>query len=168
MCVCISCISIRLHLRAHVCSMCECLCGRACARAVALCAQSRCTAATGGIYSSARAALCPRRVNVGRACVCGVVSSAGVARVGRRRDVDTRDRKRAVGCATGAHVRDRRRWCHLRHRRRHRRLLPGRVGEHRRRCASRTTSGGTRGGVVRGTHGDTKGYYTGLKGYCMG
>ncbi len=77
-----------------------------------------------------------------------VEPSAGFA---RRCHLETRDRQRAVGCAIWAHVRDRRRRRHLRHRRqRQRHPLPRRVGEHRRRCATRTNRGWS--GVVLGGH----------------
>ena len=72
---------------------------------------------------------------------------------GRRCHVDEPHRQRAVGCAIWAHVRGRRRRRHLRHRRPRLHLLPGRLGEHRRRCAGRTGSVGWSGvlkGVLKG------------------
>jgi hypothetical protein len=67
-------------------------------------------------------------------------------RSGRRRDVDEPYVDCAVGCAIWAHVRDRRRRRHLRHRRPQRHhLLQRRVDQHRRRCA--TDLGGWSGGT---------------------
>jgi hypothetical protein len=91
-----------------------------------------------------------------RAGVFAFVPSAVVARVGCRREVAARDRQRAVGCARWAHVRDRRRRRDLRHRRQHRRPLqplPGRVDEHRRRCAT-----GLGLGLYEGTLGGYSGH----------
>jgi hypothetical protein len=84
-------------------------------------------------------------------CVCAI----GRSRAGRRSDVDKSYDQRAVGCAIFAHVRDRRRRRHLRHRRLQWRLSPGRVGEHRRRCSpdSEECPGG---------------HWKGSQGYCMG
>jgi hypothetical protein len=62
---------------------------------------------------------------------------------GRRCHVDLPYDQRAVGCAMDAHVCDRRRRRYLRHRRLRQHLLPGRVGEYRRRCGP--DSGGIRG-----------------------
>ncbi len=66
--------------------------------------------------------------------------------LGRRRDVDTRDRQRAVGCARRAHERGGRRRRDLRHRwlQPQHRLPQRRLEEHRWRCG-RT---GTRGVLV--------------------
>ncbi len=99
----------------------------------------------------------------GRVRGCGLLRSAlGVARVGRRCDVDEPHDQRAVGCATTPHVRDRRRLRrHLRHRRPSNRRqlqhhpLQRRLGEHRRRCAGRTRSGGCTGWVLPGVLRDT-------------
>jgi hypothetical protein len=58
-------------------------------------------------------------------------------RSGRRGDVGEPHGERGMGCAIWAHIRDRRRRHHLRHRwpQRHHRLQR-RLGEHRRRCAT--------------------------------
>jgi hypothetical protein len=82
-----------------------------------------------------------------------VPPALGVARVGCRGVVDEPDGQRAVGCAMPARVGGRRRRRDLRHRRhRHRRHpLPGRVGQHRRRCGPDT---------VGGKVGTPRGYYT--------
>ncbi len=63
----------------------------------------------------------------------------------------------AVGCAIWAHVGGRRRRRHLRHRRLRQHLLPGRVGERRRRCAGRTTSEWVLKGRYGGYPGRTRG-----------
>jgi hypothetical protein len=90
-----------------------------------------------------------------------------VARVGRRRDVDMRDRQRAVGCTIWAHVRDRRRRRHLRHRRHRQHRLQRRVGEHRRRCGPdlRGVARGVLGGYYEGTACVLRGYNGVLLGY---
>jgi hypothetical protein len=87
------------------------------------------------------------------------------SRVGRRNHVDKPHDQRAMGCASSAHDRDRRRRRHLRHRRpKLRHQLPGRVREHRRRCAGRTKSRGT-GWVLRGYYRSVpRGYYRGTQG----
>jgi hypothetical protein len=74
----------------------------------------------------------------GRALVVAVRRPpAGLTRVGRRCHVDEPYPQRVVGCAVWAHIRHRRRRRHLRPRRLgQNRPLPGRVGEHRRRCAA--------------------------------
>ncbi len=91
---------------------------------------------------------------------CGSVRSVlGVARVGRRCDVDEPYPQGRMGCAMGAHIRDRRRRRHLRHRRQ--RWLPGRVGEHQRRCAAGLGQRGSTTGAQRGYYGvlaSTRGY----------
>ncbi len=98
----------------------------------------------------------------GRACVCRF------ARVCRRRHVEMPYGQRAVGCAFWAHDRDRRSRHHLRHRRhRHQRHpLPGRVGEHRRRCAAGLARGGwgVLVGYSRGITGGTRGVVQGYPG----
>jgi hypothetical protein len=119
--------------------------------ATPLCWHSRGTAGTGAIYNSS--------VD-GNVCFA-LMPSVGRRR-GRRRNLGTRDRGCAVGWPIWAHVGGRRRRRHLRHRRlrRQHRLLPGRVGEHRRRCAGRARAG-VGGGycveyysrVLRGTKG---------------
>ena len=117
-----------------VCSTCVCLC----LGATALCGHTRGTAGTGGAYSSA----CDVRT-ARRAARC--VGHRSVRSCARRRDVDEPYDQRAVGCAIWTHVRGRRRRRHLRHRRlRRHHPLPGRVGEHRRRCGpdSRGVVGG--------------------------
>jgi hypothetical protein len=104
------------------------------------CAHTFCTyPSTGGIYSSVCDHVC-----VLRWC------HRPVARVGRRCEVDTLARQRAVGCAIWAHVRDRRRRRHLRHRRRRQQHLQGRVGEHRQRCGPLTGLARVPGGLLRG------------------
>jgi hypothetical protein len=84
---------------------------------------------TVGIYRSAcdaRTAACARCVGVGH---------RSVRLCARRRDVDEPYDQRAVGCTIFPHDRGRRRRRHLRHRwLRQRHPLPGRVGDHRRRC----------------------------------
>jgi hypothetical protein len=121
--------SIGQHLRACCACACVCVCVRV--RASWLCGRCGGTAGTGGVNSSAGG---------GRACILGSVRSAlGVARVGRRGDVDEPYDQRAVGCARWADVRDWRRRRHLRHRRQQHlplHLLQGRVGQHRRRYAA--------------------------------
>jgi hypothetical protein len=159
-CVCV-CVCSRaplgLAVRACVRSVCE---RTACVWAAALCAPSHRTAATCGIYSSARAARC------GRACAVAFGATGRLSRAfGRRCDVDVPHGQRAVGCARTAHVRGRRRRRHLRHRRLQPwcRLPPRRVGEHRRRCAGRTRSGGWSGGTRGGTTGgSTRVKYSGV------
>ncbi len=71
---------------------------------------------------------------------------------GRRCHVDVPHGQRGMGLASSAsraHVGGRRRRRHLRHRRRrqHLHLLPGRVGQHRRRCAAGLGGGGWSGGT---------------------
>ncbi len=107
-------------------------CTRGCARASAcvrggVCARTRVrTAATCGIHGSAGGAGRPRVRG------CGSVRSAlGVARVGRRCDVDKPHDQRAVGCARSAHVGGRRGRRHLRPRRLQWQLPQRRVGRHR-------------------------------------
>jgi hypothetical protein len=147
-CACVhvrfSCISVgKCFLRTCVCvwvrvCVCVCWCLRLCLGATALCGHSRSTAGTGGIYSAA----CDTRT--AHACCVGV-GHRSVRLCARRRDVDEPYDQRAMGCANWAHNRDRRRRRHLRHRRHRRRQpLPGRVGEHRRRCGpdSRGVVGG--------------------------
>ncbi len=81
------------------------------------------------------------RVAAARAVAFGATGRLSHA-FGRRCDVDVPHGQRGMGCATGAHVRGRRRRRHLRHRRlRHRHHLPqGCIREHGRRCAGRTRS----------------------------
>jgi hypothetical protein len=86
------------------------------------------------------------------------VPPAGSARVGRRCHVDEPHGQRAVGCAIWAHVRGRRRRRHLRHRRLRQHPLPGRVGEHRRRCAAGLCPGVGRWGTQEVLAGVTQGY----------
>jgi hypothetical protein len=106
-----------------------------------LCGRCGGTAGTGGINSSAGDRRRPRVRG------CGLVRSAlGVARVCRRCHVDEPHTHGAMGWPIWAHVRDRRRRRDLRHQRHRRHLLPGRVGERRRRCAGRTASWGMVGG----------------------
>jgi hypothetical protein len=159
------CRSIGKHLLACVC---VCVAGL-CVYASALCRRCGGTAATGGVNSSAGGAGRPRVHG------CGSVRSAlGVARVGRRCDVDEPHDQRAMGRPIFAHVGDRRRRRHLRHRRlRWHHLLQGRVGKHRRRCAAGLSQGGMVGGytrwVLQGYCGGTLGYYMGvLRGYYRG
>jgi hypothetical protein len=83
---------------------------------------------------------------------------------GRRCYVDEPHTQAAVGCASLPHVRGRRRRRHLRHRRLllqdgHHHLLPGRVGEHRRRCVAGLRQGGGRmvGGTTGVLHGSSRG-----------
>jgi hypothetical protein len=128
--------------------VCDCVCvcvQRTCVCDVpALCAHCPGTAGTCSIYSSARAA---------RAFV-------GFARVGRRCHVEMPYKDRAVGCARWAHDRDRCRRHHLRHRRLRRLPPQGRVGEHRRRCATRlgrgVVGGYSRGVLQGGTEGQSR------------
>jgi hypothetical protein len=104
-----------------------------------------------------------------RGCAFAFGSSAGFAGfacVFRRGDLDEPHGQRAMGWPRIAHVRDRRRRRHLRHRRhqlqQHRHRLPGRVGEHRRRCATELSRGWSEG-VSWGTQevlGITRGFYT--------
>jgi hypothetical protein len=126
-CVC-SCVSIGLHLHARM-------------RSGRVCASRRC--ARPPIPRRRLAVLMARpapRVAAARAGLRSV-PPAGLVRVGRRCHLDEPHPQGGMGCAVLPHIRDRRRRRHLRHRRRRRhRLLPGRVGEHRRRCAGRTTS----------------------------
>jgi hypothetical protein len=81
------------------------------------------------------------------------VPSAGLARICRRRELGESYGKRGMGWPMWAHVRDRRRRRHLRHRRRQGQppadcRLPGRVGEHRRRfVAGLSVSSGVVGGT---------------------
>jgi hypothetical protein len=93
-------------------------------------------------------------------CMFAFVSSDGCVRVGRRYHVDLPCDQRAVGCACWAHVRDRRRRRHLRHRRlllrwhhlqQSRHLPQRRVGEHRWRCVTGLGQGGI--GVLNGHSG---------------
>jgi hypothetical protein len=92
---------------------------------------------------------------------CALAFGIGrVARVGRRRDLDTRDRERAVGWPIWAQGWGRRRRRHLRPRRLgrpHRTQRP--VGEHRRRCGLAGCLWGTRGysGIVTGYPGGQRG-----------
>ncbi len=139
-CVC-SCTSDGKYVRACASSTClrACVCVCVCVRNECMRASRRCAralAAQRGLIAVFIDRPVPRRRP--RVPSVRLVPSAGVA---RRCDMETRDRQRAVGCASWAHDRDRRLRRHLRHRRplwRHQ--LPGRVGEHRRRCASRTRS----------------------------
>jgi hypothetical protein len=148
-CVCV-CASVRAFLksvfsffRVSVCVGLTCVC-------VHVHVHQRCArtpvarAGTGGIYSSA--------ATVGRPRVRFALVIGRFARVGRRCELDEpHDQRAMVQCKSGwaawpiwAHVGGRRRR-HLRHRRPRRHLLPGRVGEHRRRCAA-----GLAPGVVGG------------------
>jgi hypothetical protein len=166
-CVCI-CVCARISVRERMCAyacVCPGMCAFVCARVhlflqfcilarVCVCAARGCVGppmGTGGIYSAA----CDART--AHTCVLRWRwPSVGSPRCGRRRDVDEPYDQRAVGCATFAHGRDRRRRRHLRHRRpRHRRrrrhLLQGRVGEHRRRCGPDSVGcWGSTGWVGRG------------------
>jgi hypothetical protein len=110
--------------------VCVCVCVGAC---VCVWVQRRCagprrgTAGTGGVYSAA----CDART----AAVCALrLCHRSVRLCARRRDVDEPYDQRAVGCAIWTHDRGRRRRRRLRHRRQRQHPLPGRVGEHRRRC----------------------------------
>ncbi len=109
-------------------------------------------AATYGGFCSARAALC------GHARVAAVrCHRLGLARVGRRCQLDEPHGPGGMGCASLPHVGGRRRRRHLRHRRRRRQrtlLLQRRVREHRRRCAA----GRSPGRLSAGTRVGTKGY----------
>jgi hypothetical protein len=143
---------------------------RVCEQACACASRLHAPGHRGGINSSARAAR--RRPRW--------MPPAGLARVGRRFLLDEPHGQGAVGWPRRAHVRRRRRRRHLRHRRRRQhRLPPGRVGEHRRRCAAGLGQGGgwvvLRGvlagvlaGVLRGYHRGTEEYSRGCQGVLMG
>ncbi len=176
----IVCACVCVRARASVCarspvcmsaagaSLCVSLCARAAVNAY-LCARARvrcsnfaflrvCVVSTCGCVCADLCACVPRgRVGPPVRPAVFMMAARCVLRfssVGRRRcHVDEPYDIRAVGCARYAHVRDRRRRRHLRHRRLQWRLSPGRVGEHRRRCATglaRGAPGGT-GRVVRDT-----------------
>jgi hypothetical protein len=142
-CAC-SCVSIGLHLRARVCSdVCVCVCSER------VCALRRC--ARPPIARRRRTVSITRPAPHLAAARAWLRSAppAGLARVGRRCQVEMTYGQGGMGRPMGAHVCRRCRRRHLRHRRLgpHRRhLLPGRVGEHRRRCAA----GLGQRGVVRG------------------
>ncbi len=189
-CACVRlCVCVRLcsFARVLVCvRLCACARVRACMLAcVSACA---CVRAFASDCVFAHARVCSKRVYAQRRCARPPIARRRLAvfiarpapRVadarawlrscdrpgsrafGRRCHLDELHDQRAVGCAARAHVRGRRRWHHLRHRRlrpRHQRLLPGRVGEHRRRCVAGLSPGGGRWGtrgvlrVLRGNHG---------------
>jgi hypothetical protein len=120
-----------------------CLLVRLCARACTACVNEQCVRAPAAVRAWLRS-----------------LPPAGLARVGRRYHLDEPHGQGAVGCAVWAHVRDRCRRRHLRHRRLRQRgtkLPPGRVGEHRRRCAAELSRWGVVGGTRRGTQGGTRG-----------
>jgi hypothetical protein len=154
--------SVRARVRVRVCA-----CAHVCVLANGGGTGTRCTAATGGIYSSA----CNGRADTCAFCV----GHSAVRSRGRRCQLDTRDREIAVGCPSFPHDRDQRHRRHLRHRRRWRRQhqLQRRLGEQRRRCGP-----DSRRGYSTGTCGYSRGtlWYTGvlhgtlgvLKGYCPG
>ncbi len=117
-CVCVRarvpCVSAHVHGFVHriassrvcVCSTCVCVVN-VCVRA-GVCADSRDTAGTCGIYSLACDALAAARA-------CLHLCHRPVSRVDRRGDVDEPHGQRAVGRPKWAHVRDRRHRRHLRH-----------------------------------------------------
>ncbi len=141
---------------------------RPCACASWLCRRCGGTAGTGGINSSAG----------GAGCLAWAVAvrcdRPGYVRLGRRYHVDEPYSHGGMGSAIWAHVGGRRRRRHLRHRRRQRHLLQGRVGQHQRRCAGRTTSrgdgggGGGVGGCTKVLQGVLRGYYGVLLGTTGG
>ena len=164
-CICVRtrCVRVRVRVSVHAC-----LRERACACVRAF--PSDCIFARGCVVKACarrgaawalpshlrgRAVLIGRPATRGRPPVFAFDAIGRHLRVGRRCDVDTRDRQRAVGCALLAHDRDRRRRRHLCPRRQRRlRLLQRRLGEHRRRCAA---------GLAHG--GGSKGYWDGSQGY---
>jgi hypothetical protein len=167
-CVCV-CVCVRVRGCVSVCRcvfVCVCVCVRArlfvwlCARACTACVNERRVRAP---RRCARPPIARRRraVFIARPATCvggraRAVAFGAIGRLsrafGRRCDVDVPHGQRAVGCARWAHVRGRRRRRHLRHRRRRRRrLLPGRLVEHRRRCAAQPGPGGWSGGARGGT-----------------
>ena len=111
--VCVLAFPSAKYFRVRAGSTCVCVCGTSvgvwneCGCTPHLCRRSCGTGVTCVIYRSARSSRA-----AARACL-RVVPSAWVA---RRWHMET-DRQRAVGCAISAHVRDRRRRRHLRHRR---------------------------------------------------
>ncbi len=153
---------------ARLCSLCACARVRACMLAcVSACARVR-AFASDCVFAHAR--VCSERVYAQRRCARPPIARRrravfiarpaprvadarawlrscdrpGSRAFGRRCHLDEPHDQRAVGCATRAHIRDRRRRRHLRHRRlrpRLQHLLPGRVGEHRRRCAAGLSPG---------------------------
>ncbi len=115
-----------------------CVCVRACMRACVQLRTSVCACVCVGPPVARRgpAVFIDRRAG-GRVCALRVSR-----RSGRRRNLDEPHDRRTMGCEIWAHVGGRRRRGHLRHRRLRRHLLQRRLGEHRRRCAGRTRSGG--------------------------
>ncbi len=155
----------------RACVACACA-ARLCEFASWLCGRCGGTAGTGGINSSAGGAGRPRV----RGCD-SVRSALGVARVGGRYHLHESYDQRGMGRALAAHVRDRRRRRHLRHRRLGRRRqcrhhLQRRVGQHQWRCAAGLGRGVVVGGytrlVLRGYSGAPRGYYRGTTGVLRG
>ncbi len=172
---------VRLRVRSCVCLS---VCARACARVYVCLCERVCAFSCDSIGWRLRARVCSECVRAPRRCARPPIArrrlvvliarpaprvaaaravafgaSGRLSRAfGRRCHVDEPHGQRAMGCTISAHVRGRRRRRHLRHRRRWRHLLPGRVGEHRRRCAGRTRSRGGSGGTRVGYLGGTQGY----------
>ncbi len=144
---CVRAASVRVcvPLTACVCAFpSDCIFARVCTRSLAV-RTPIARAGACGINSSARAARRRPRARLRS------VPPAGLARVGRRSDVHQSYEQRAVGCASLPRVGGRRRRRHLRHRRLLRQLhTPGRVGEHRQRCAAGLSRWGVVEGVLEG------------------
>jgi hypothetical protein len=138
---------------------CVLACVLACVRAcvcvyvqTGLCGHSSCVKRRPAVFIAQ-----PRRTRVRFALVIDESS----AHLCRRCHLDPPHPQRAMGCPICAHVRDRRRRRHLRHRRPQRQhLLQGRLGEHRQRCGP--DSGDTRL-VLRALEGT----FVVLRGYSM-
>jgi hypothetical protein len=156
-CVCVrASLCVRACVRVSLCvRACMCVLSRACVFAFLSASISVCVCSTRACRATVRALVARRgpAVFIARpatrarpACArCVGVGHRSVRPCARRRDVDEPYDQRAVGCAICAHDRDRRRRRHLRHRRLQRQhLLPGRVGERRRRCVT---------GLARGARG---------------
>jgi hypothetical protein len=153
--VCMLMLLMRVCVRVCVCvCLLVCLCARACTACVnELCARAPRGCMRPPIARRRRAVLIAQpapRVG-GRARGCVRCHRPGSRAFCRRCHLDVPHGQRGMGCAFWAHVRGRRRRRHLRHRRqrlgrrRQPRQLPGRVGEHRRRCAAGLSLGGGRG-----------------------
>jgi hypothetical protein len=166
------CVCACMRVRACVCvCVCVCPCVRAC-----VCVRVRVRVRTNGGCTGTRVALpglavfIAQPVTGGRTRVWVLRWPSAIRPRGRRYHLDLAHTQRAVGCPSWAHERDRRRRCHLRHRRLQRHRLQGRLGEHRRRCGpdsrgvieevltgySRVIPTGARGATSRGSQCDAR------------